>query len=83
MFLWCTMEYNNAKGGSSVPLFTPKKPEKDVISIRISLELLKEVDNVAYKTKISRNELLNQCIKYAIENFYIKETNGNKNELHL
>lgn len=48
--------------------FKPKKQEKDVISIRIDTHLLEEVDSVAASTDISRNELIVQCIQYAMEN---------------
>lgn len=48
--------------------FVPKKPEKDVISVRISTELLAEVDEKAAANEISRNELINQCIRFALSN---------------
>ena len=47
--------------------FKPKKQEKDVISIRISLDLLEKVDTVAGANDISRNELIVQCIDYALK----------------
>lgn len=47
--------------------FLPRKPEKEVISMRISLELLEEVDHRAAEFDISRNELINQCIMFALE----------------
>ncbi|RPF43088.1 ribbon-helix-helix CopG family protein [Hydrogenoanaerobacterium saccharovorans] len=53
--------------------FVPRKPEKDIISMRISLDLLEKVDAIAEKTGISRNELLNQCIAYALNNMYENE----------
>ena len=46
--------------------FLPRKPEKDVISIRISTDLLEEVDTKAAAFDISRNELINQCIAFAL-----------------
>lgn len=49
--------------------FKPIKPEKTVISIRIDVELLKTVDELSAKTDISRNELIVQCIDYAVKNF--------------
>ena len=49
--------------------FLPQKPEKEVISIRIKSETLRIIDNIANQTKISRNELINQCIDFALENF--------------
>ena len=48
--------------------FKPIKQEKSVISIRIDNELLKKVDKVSFDSDISRNELIVQCIEYAINN---------------
>lgn len=48
--------------------FIPKKTDKEVISIRITANLLEAVDKVASKNDISRNELINQCIAFALEN---------------
>jgi len=47
--------------------FLPKKQEKDVISIRIPADMLAELDAKAAAFEISRNELINQCIAYALE----------------
>ncbi len=47
--------------------FVPKKPEKETISVRISSELLQEVERKAAATGISRNEFITQCILYAME----------------
>ena len=43
--------------------FVARKPEKEVISMRISTDLLKTVDQKAEETGISRNELINQMIQ--------------------
>ncbi len=48
--------------------FVAYKPEKEVISMRISTDLLKTVDTKAAKIGISRNELINQMIVYALSN---------------
>lgn len=48
--------------------FIARKPEKEVISMRISVDTLKEVDDKAAAVGISRNELINQMILYALEN---------------
>ena len=48
--------------------FVAKKPEKEVISMRISTDTLKIVDDKAAEIGISRNELINQMIIYALEN---------------
>ncbi len=48
--------------------FVAYKPEKEVISMRISTEVLKTIDNKAIEIGISRNELINQMIQYALDN---------------
>ncbi len=47
--------------------FIAKKPEKEVISMRISTETLRILDDMAAKSDISRNELINQMILFALE----------------
>ena len=54
--------------------FVARKPEKEVISMRISTDLLKTVDHKAEETGISRNELINQMIQYALDNMEDVET---------
>ena len=46
----------------------PKRPEKEVISMRIAVDLLQEVDSKAAAFGISRNELINQMIQFALDN---------------
>lgn len=48
--------------------FIARKPEKEVISLRISTDILKEIDTKAADVEISRNELINQMIAYALNN---------------
>ena len=48
--------------------FIPKRQEKEVISMRISAEVLKEIDRQAGMINISRNEFINQCIAFALAN---------------
>lgn len=48
--------------------FVPVKEEKEVISLRISTSLVKELDKKAIEYGISRNELIIQSISYALEN---------------
>ena len=48
--------------------FEPKKTEKEVISMRIAVDKLSELDKKAQKIGISRNELINQCIDFALSN---------------
>lgn len=48
--------------------FLPKKQEKEVISMRISTEILEDLDTKAAAFGISRNEFINQCIRFALAN---------------
>jgi len=48
--------------------FKPIKNEKTVISIRIDKDMLDVVDGMANETDISRNEMIIQCIDYALKN---------------
>ena len=56
-----------------MPKFVAHKPEKEVISMRISLDKLKIVDEKAAEIGISRNELINQMIDYALANMEEKQ----------
>lgn len=48
--------------------FIAYKPEKEVISLRIPTEILKNIDNKSATIGISRNEMINQMIVYALRN---------------
>ena len=48
--------------------FVARKPEKEVISLRIASDVLNTVDCKAAEVGISRNELINQMIVYALSN---------------
>ena len=54
--------------GDVMAKFVARKPEKEVISLRISTEILQEIDHKAVAIEIRRNELINQMIVYALEN---------------
>ena len=49
--------------------FKPVKQEKTIISIRLDADVLKKIDNISTDIDISRNELIVQCIDYALKNF--------------
>lgn len=51
-----------------MPKFVARKPEKEIISLRISSDTLQEIDAKAAAVDISRNELINQMIAYALAN---------------
>ena len=48
--------------------FIARKPEKEVISMRISSDTLQILDDKAASIGISRNELINQMILFALAN---------------
>ena len=48
--------------------FVAHKPEKEVISMRISTDTLKILDDKAAQIGISRNELINQMLTFALKN---------------
>ncbi|MBO4944535.1 MAG: CopG family transcriptional regulator [Muribaculaceae bacterium] len=54
--------------------FVVKKAEKEVISMRISTDTLKLLDELAARSDISRNELINQMISFALE--HMEENNN-------
>ena len=56
--------------------FIARKPMKEVISIRIPTETLNRIDKKANSIEISRNELINQMIDYALSN--MDETESKK-----
>ena len=51
-----------------MPKFVARKPEKEVISMRIATDLLHTLDEKAKECDISRNELINQMILFALAN---------------
>lgn len=48
--------------------FKPRKTEKEVISVRLPSDMLAEVDEKAAAIEISRNDFINQCIRFALDN---------------
>ena len=46
--------------------FSPKRQEKEIISLRLAVETLSKIDEKAERTGISRNEFINQCIAFAL-----------------
>ena len=50
-----------------MPSYIPKQYKKEVITLRIKLEKLEKVANLATKYSISRNEFINQCIDFALQ----------------
>lgn len=52
--------------------FEPKRIEKEIISLRIERNLLEEIDVLASKNDISRNEFIIQSVKFSIKNMQNK-----------
>ncbi len=47
--------------------FIPKPYKKDPITVRLDDQKLETIDHLAYRFGMSRSELINQCIDYALE----------------
>ena len=60
-----------SRGGIALKKFEPKKPEKEVISLRLDSRMLEEINSWAIEIDISRNEFINQCIDFALKNILI------------
>lgn len=48
------------------------KGESSVVSARLPIELIKEIDRIASETGRTRNEILTLCLEFALENIEIK-----------
>lgn len=46
-----------------------KDDNYDIFSIRIRKSLVEKADQIARSTKRSRNQVINMCVEFAIENF--------------
>lgn len=58
-----------------------KKPinnKKIVVSVRMDISRINKIDEIASKIDISRNELINQCVEYALNNLEFKDNKGKK-----
>lgn len=56
------------------------KSEKIVITIRIEDYRVEELDKIANKINISRNELISQCLDFAVKNLEFKEKKDKRND---
>lgn len=46
-----------------------------VVSTRLPNELVSSLDEIAQKTGRTRNEIMQMCLEFAVENLEIKENN--------
>ena len=56
------------------------KSEKIVITIRIEDYRVEELDKIANRINISRNELISQCLDFAVKNLDFKNSDNKKND---
>jgi len=54
-------------------VFKPTKTEKSVTSIRLDKDMLDTIDSMANEADISRNEVIIQCIDFALKNSISKK----------
>lgn len=56
---------------------TSKKFRGDtsVVSVRMSNELIRKMDEIAEKTGRTRNDIILSCLEYAVDRLEIKENN--------
>ena len=47
--------------------------EKVVVSVRMSINKINKIDEIANLIYISRNELINQCVEYALNNLEFED----------
>lgn len=47
--------------------FIPKQYKKEVISLRIDSDIVRNLERLAQENHISRNEFIVQCIDYALQ----------------
>lgn len=55
-------------------IISPRKyqGETSVVSTRLPVEMIKNLDSIAEKTGRNRNEIIMLCLEYAIDNLIIK-----------
>lgn len=46
--------------------------ETSVVSARLPIELIKDIDKIAKDTKRTRNEVLVLCLEFSLENIEVK-----------
>ena len=46
-----------------------------VVSSRLTNELVEELDKIAERTGRTRNEIIQMCLEFAVDNLEVKENN--------
>ena len=47
--------------------------ESTTVTVRLSVELVDEIDKIAQKTGRTRNDIIHKCIEYGVDNITITE----------
>lgn len=55
-------------------IISPKrfKGDSSVVSVRLPNDLVKSLDDIAEKTGRTRNEIIQKCIEFSVENLEVK-----------
>ena len=48
------------------------KGDSSVVSVRLPNDLVKSLDDIAEKTGRTRNEIIQKCIEFSVENLEVK-----------
>ena len=64
-----------------VDRFIPKQYKNEPVTIRVSEDTLVKLDELAASFEISRNSLINQCIRYALEQCGGKQDGSGNQEI--
>lgn len=48
------------------------KGDSSVVSVRLPNDLVKSLDDIAEKTGRTRNEIIQKCIEFSVENIEVK-----------
>lgn len=56
-------------------IISPKrfKGDSSVVSVRLPNDLVKSLDDIAEKTGRTRNEIIQKCIEFSVENLEVKQ----------
>lgn len=61
--------------------FIPYKNDKRKTTVLLDNRTITKLDQIALTVDVSRNEIINQCIEFALEH-YIKNTSGNEDKVN-
>ena len=53
--------------------FIPKAYQKEQITVRLNVAAIEKIDKIASQLNLSRSELINQCVEFALANMNEKK----------